>query len=124
MNNCWLTFSYLLQFCAVTASAWSLIDYWLVDSSCTVWPGIASLLQTIYLVLGATSFFAGNLSGIQAGSAGSQGMCAGGLFEQWGCVLIAVGLTSSFGCSLVMWQTNLLQSSFYSSNATLPSFLK
>ena len=115
LNNCWIFFSYLFLFIAVLASAWSLIDYWLVENSCTVWPGAASLLQTICLLLSASSLFFGNYGSTQSGL-GGQGLCGGGLFEQWGCVFTTFGLISSFGFSLVMWQTNLLQRSFYSTN--------
>eukprot|EP01044_Picomonas_judraskeda_P002118 COSAG03_NODE_142_length_11687_cov_11.710131_5_plen_248_part_00 len=118
LNNGWLFVSYLILFCAVAASAWSLVDYWLAEYSCTVWPGLASLVQTICLLLGATIFFVGN-GGLspQAGvGIGDAGMCGGGLFAKWGCVFTAFGLFSSFGCSLELWRTNLIQSSFYSSN--------
>ena len=116
MNNGWLFFSYLILFSTVTASAWSMVEYWLADNSCTMWPGIACLLQTVCLLLSATIFFVGN-GGLTPGSSNiGQGMCGGGLFEKWGAVFTAFGGFSSFGASLVMWRTDFIQSSFYSSN--------
>lgn len=62
-NNAWLFFAYLCMFGCIIASIWVMIEYWLADESCTSWPGIASVVQTVCLLVSATVFFVGRESG-------------------------------------------------------------
>lgn len=58
-NNAWLFFSYLIMFGCIIASTWIMVEYWLAANSCTNWPGIASVVQTVCLLVSATVFFVG-----------------------------------------------------------------
>ena len=40
-----------------------MVDYWLAGDSCTNWPGIAGVVQTVCLLVSATVFFVGRESG-------------------------------------------------------------
>eukprot|EP01043_Picozoa_sp_COSAG02_P000689 COSAG02_NODE_13_length_57813_cov_14.298276_23_plen_182_part_00 len=62
-NNAWLFFSYLIMFGCIIASTWIMVEYWLAGDSCTNWPGIASVVQTVCLLISATVFFIGRENG-------------------------------------------------------------
>lgn len=62
-NNAWLFFSYLIMFGCIIASTWIMVEYWLASDSCTHWPGIAGVVQTVSLLLSGTVFFVGREAG-------------------------------------------------------------
>lgn len=56
-------------------------------------------------------------AGGAAFSQSNAGICGGQLMSTWGCFCTSFFGFSSFGCSAVMWRADVIQDSFYTSNA-------